>query len=178
MLRESSRNAWMPGALASFEGRHGRSATPCLTEVVSWTARLLRVPEQGQSTGCHPMNALLIQKGNRLCPRHRKYSVVFNGGYCSGLPAVLTPAFRQSVILTAGKILSIETGPEQRQTDQKRRFRRRSAAKKRLTRSRKSLMAGSQIRLPPGTTLVHRGIIHFNEQLIAGHELAGLVVIL
>lgn len=177
MLRESSRNAWMPGALASFEGRHGRSATPCLTEVVSWTARLLRVPEQGQSTGCHLVNALLIQKGNRLCPRHRKYSVVFNGGYCSGLPAVLTPAFRQSVILTAGKILSIETGPERRQTDQKRRFWRESADKNHPPCFRASLPAGSQIRLPPGTTLAHRGIIHFNEQIIVGHDLAGLVVI-
>ena len=58
------------------------------------------------------MSALLIQKGNRLYPGYRKYSVVFNGGYCSGLPAVLTPAFRQSVILTAGKYLSIETVQE------------------------------------------------------------------
>ncbi|MGM0571654.1 MAG: hypothetical protein ACQET2_13125, partial [Pseudomonadota bacterium] len=49
----------------------------------------------------------------------RKYSVVFNGGYCSGLPAVLTPAFRQSVILTAGKYLSIETASPQAQTGKK-----------------------------------------------------------
>jgi hypothetical protein len=88
--------------------------------------------------------------------------VVFNGGYCSGLPAVLTPAFRQSVILTAGKYLSIETAPQGRQTGKKRGF--GPGWKGFLP----GLPPGSQIRRRTGKTFAGHGMIRFNERVVVG----------
>lgn len=103
MLRESSRIAWMPGALASFEGRHGRSATPFLTEVVSWTARFLRVPEQGQSTGCHHTGRFADRKKQPPVPGVQEAQCGIQRGLLLGIACRIDPCFQATCNSDSGK---------------------------------------------------------------------------
>lgn len=123
MLRESSRIAWMPGALASFEGRHGRSATPFLTEVVSWTARFLRVPEQGQSTGCHHTGRFADRKKQPPVPGVQEAQCGIQRGLLLGIACRIDPCFQAICNFDSGKVSVNRNGAAGAPNWQKARFR-------------------------------------------------------